>query len=663
MPEGGVEGITSVNKDHRHNVVPMTTIDPMTGEQRFEGLYAASENNHTHGIEDYTHKSLSLESETDEECITRVMDNYDEACKYEEDSIAEGQLAEAMYCGDQWDSATLNDLTEKRRAALTINLTESRLDNLFGYQRANRTEFEFLPMEGGDQRICDILKYRVKAMMEQCFYSREESKVFEDCAIAGRGVFHIYDDYDTNISGEAIIEKFNWSECFFAPHEKEDLSDCDYQIKEKWFTKAKMEGIWGKDKVKDLYPESPSTSGISSRHISKLHSTAFINVESKKYKVLECLQKIYRKVPVFAHTSGDVINGDRWYESDIKSVKTIPGFSVIYRTAFTIKKSTICSVKVLDNTYIEDDYFSLLPVYAKRRKGVFWGKVKGVISLQKLINKTYSQFIDIIAKVANYGYYVDDNTFPSKKEEADFKQNASSPGAVHKVLDINHVPVKEEGVKFPSEIVNAIAMFNQNMREYLNINLEFQGIDSDAQSGVAIQKLVQQQLLGNGYIFDNLSFAKKALGRIIIKKIQKLDSTEKILRIIENQALKGTEIKIGNEIINPNNPIQYELQKQTIVNLLQEADLSKFDVIVSESAQSPSVLMGNYMLLVEMAKSGIPMNPATIIPFAPLPENTKNQIMKSLNEQQQIEAEKEKAKYDTEIQKTLIAAQAKTQEQ
>lgn len=70
-------------------------------------------------------------------------------------------------------------------------------------------------------------------------------------------------------------------------------------------------------------------------------------------------------------------------------------------------------------------------------------------------------------------------------------------------------------------------------------------------------------------------------------------------------------------------------------------------------------MMGNFLLLLDMASKGIPIPPTAIIDFAPLPN--KNKILEQIAQQQQQEFEREQMKYSTEIQKAQIAQHGNNQ--
>ena len=643
------DGVTSTNHEHAHTVIFRTlqagAITPTEG-----GYWEVqpAENGHRHDLIAYPVKDLSDDTKADRDLVTDVINDWVMDKERERESRLSGIESEDMYAHRQWDDKKVKELTEKDRAALTINRIEEKIDNLSGYQRQNRTDIKYLPMEGGDGRVADILNVITKNITDTCYYPREETKVFEDAAITGRGLFNIYDDFDKDIFGQIIIEKYKWDECYFGPHEKEDLSDCDRIEKTKWYSLSKLREMYP-DKVNEFLPESKEQDNFlnirSEDWDKRLNNIDLFN--QNKYRLLEQWKRIYRRTWILANSQDNfVFNADGWTEGDVNSVKTVGGFVKIPRVVYRQKVTVISAGILLDKYFVDDDDdFPIVPLYGKYRNNEFWGKIESVKDLQKLINKAYSQFIDIIGKVANYGWFFDDMTFPDKNEEQRFRKNASSPGFTQKISDVNRPPSKVEGVKFPSEIANAISMFAQDMREIMNINLEMLGLESGSQSGIAIKQKIVQQLLGNDFLFDNLSFAKKKIGQMIVKKIQKLYSPERILRILVNQNMKEPLEIAGKKF--------EEYPQEELVALLGNADLTKYDVIVSESPASPSIMLSNFLLMMELAGKGVQIPPQAILEFAPIPQ--KEKVMKMLEEQMAQQAQQEKMKYDTEIAKTMIS--------
>ena len=699
-------GMISTNQGHTHGMElvqgnpQQTDLNPESpaygsiiaeATQSFWRVFPAED--HTHELIEHI-PQITQKKEKERDIVKQIINLYAQAKKNEEYAISEAMDAEEMYEHKQWKQQDKDTLESQDRAAVTINKCEEKMDNLSGYQRQNRTDIKFLPTEEGDQRVADILNIVVKNITEQCYFPREETKVFDDSGITGRGLFNIYPDYDIDIHGKIVVEKFPWDECHFGPHEKEDLSDCDYLVKTKWFPLSKLKEMYP-DKAGKLTPENremeQSTKGDSEDWDTTHGKTTItagddlVDKTNKQYKMLECWRKVYRNVNLLINSQdGFVFSADGWNDRDVKMAMTIPGFRAIPRLVYDMRVTKVISQVMLEDYYPDLAYndFYIVPLYAKKRKNNFWGKIKGAKDIQKLINKAYSQFVDILNKMSAYGWFYDDETFPNRNEEAKFKRNASSPGFTQKVGNVAKPPQKVEGVKFPDQIIGAIQLLSTDMREIMNINLEMMGMGGQSQSGIAIRQKIVQQLLGNDFLFDNLSFAKQKLGKIIVAMIQKMYSPERLLRIVLNQNMRES-VTIGgasidtpqarqkqmqqmenqqrSQVQNPQqiNPQQMErfITQQEIVNLLQNEDITKYDVITAESPASPSAMLSNFMFLLEIAGRGVPIPPTALFKFAPIPD--KEKILAEIERQAQADFQRETMKYDTEIQKSLIAQQGK----
>jgi len=637
-------GFASTDKGH--------TPEIMVDEQGV--VWAVDPDGYKHEIVDYIPQDKHDKTKDDTEIVKDVLVDWKECYDYENDSRKAGLQSEKMYSHDQWNA---NDKPAGNRAAVTINVLEDKIDNLTGYQKQNRTEPHFLPGEKGDAVVSDILNIIVKDICNACYYQREKSKVFEDEAIVGRGLFDVYEDYERDVRGNIVIERFQWDEGFFSPHNKDDASDCEVMFKTKWYSEQKIKNMYP-DKFDKMSPDQKEQDiGLSLNIDGGLDVAKYdlVDVLKKKYRLLERWKKEYEQLSVAVFPKDEFVERlDGWTKDDIASLKTIPGMNTIKRTVYRMRKTQVVTDKLLDDVYIDDQDFEIVPVYGKYRKGIYWGKIEGVKDLQLLINKTYSQFIDILAKVANYGYYYDQDTFDDAKQEAYWKQNASSPGFTAKVSDINKAPKKEEGVKFPTEIVNAIQLFGQNLREIMNVNLSLQGISDNEQSGVAIKQKIIQQLIGNDFLFDNMKFAEQLLFKIVVKKIQKLYTPERIYRIIESQNMKEKAKAEGKELQLAGKPVSaYPMDE--VLRLLKTTDLTDHDIIVSDAADSPSAMMSAYLMMLETARTGAPVPPDMFINLSALPEELKKQMLQSLQTAQQAQAEADDKKYSTEIEKTKIA--------
>ncbi len=683
-------GRTSVDRGHSHEVVyreaQEAVIDELTGEVLAEAREAgfevmpAGKDGHTHELIPFTveESEESKSKETDEEKLERLRQLFKEAKAYEDEFRRKAEEAEKYYRGEQWKTEHKEWLESRDRAAHTINEIQPKIDLLIGYQRRNRFDIKYYPVEGGDARIADILTTLGKNITEQNNFDYEESNAFEDGAVTGRGLIELYVDYDSNIEGDIRIKRYPWDEAYFGPHYNPDLSDCEYCVKVRWMSFAKVKEIWAekRDEIqKDIdsfmlavSQQSDATVVSNTEDYKSIVKERialdpdYVDIARKEYAVFETWEKKYRRVYIISNPSdGFVLNAEGWSKKDIDAVKTIEGLTVIPRLKTTMHVTRWCGGVILEERDEEffEDAFNIVPFYAKKRKDKVWGKVEGAMGMQDEINKRHSQITDILNKVCTYGWFYDQQTFLSPQEERKFRQNSSTPGFVQKVADTNRIPVKIEGARFPSEIVQLEQLSSLKMREIMNVPMAMEGKGGASESGIALAEKKAQGLVGNEYLFDNLSLTKRLIGRMLVRLIQKVYTPERIVRVLVNRSLRK-EVKIGGRILAPS-PDMVEgedvITPEEIYTLLNEADLTKYDVVVGESPYNPTTRLANFLVWMDAAGKGIPVPPDILVDMSDLPN--KDEVKKSIQNMIEQKAREQEATRQMEIQKTLIAAQAK----
>lgn len=656
--ETGMAFCAAAGKDkHVHELKPIQGED---GSVSWEVEVLAD--GHTHTLQEYEPKIKKPEAD-DEEIISEVVSLFKIEQELEADSVERGKESEEFYCGDQWDEGLRTRLENTLRACLTINLTQRHIDELCGHQRQLRTDLRFLPTGEGDQRVADILNILSKHALEQCFYEREESKVFEDQVIPGRGNFNLYVNFDEDIQGTPKVEQFPWRNIAYGPHEKEDLSDCEHLTKHRMYSLGKLKSLYPekKDELDVDYRDYVEAVGKSRDSGGDEYANAagktpqsiggyvMVDIAKKEYRVLEQWRKIYLDTAVaFDQQTEETFSLFGWKDADIKAVKTIPGVYVIEKTIQKIRITRVCGTVLLSDEYPADlpiDDFFVIPVYGHKKGTKFWGKVEILKDSQREVNKRASQSIDIANRMCTYGHFFDQSTFPSPEEMERFKRNSAIPGFLQEVTSVSNPPRQAEGVKFPNEVVSLQQMAIENLAHLANITI---APDEGGSPGEILQRQ-RMKLVGNEFLFDNLSFAKKKLGRLLVAIFQRYYSPERIYRIISAANNKAASLAGGQGVMVGGQPFE-EISKQEIIDLLQNEDLAKYDVIVSESTWSPSERIAIMLMLKEMEAG-----PEVIIPLSDIPEEQKAKILQSIQGQQQAQQDAEAQKSETEIQKTLIA--------
>lgn len=625
---------------------------------------------HEHELLEYVAKPKKTK-ESDKDILADCMSLWREALELTSESRKKGRESEDFYAGKQWDDDTSRWLNKLDRAALTINEIASNIDTLIGYQMEQRTDLKFLPQESGDQRVGDMLNIASKKILDACYFQREESKVFKDICITGFGDFNMYMSFTDNIQGDVKVERFQWDDAVYGPHEKEDLSDCEYGVKSRMQSIAKLKQWFGK-KANEIeasyksycgqYPDiEDNKTGVSGTHMDyraakKLDDVPYtvdgtfplVDVQRKQFRLAQVTRKTYKEVTViFNQDENFFFTAYDWKEEDIAKASSIPGFQVISQMKTRMRITKFCGNVILSDENPADlpvhDFYSV-PVYAYRQNGEFWGKVEAAKDPQRELNKRRSQIMDTMNRLGASVYYTEPDTFTNSQEKEKFKKNRSKPGSMFEVNDLNRKPVLESGADVPVALVNIMQMDQENLQRLMNVVVAPGGAN---ESGALFLERKKGRLTGNQFLFDNLSFAKQKIGKLLLGLIQRYYPPERLLRLLNSQYSKQ-KFEIGGEDFS-------QFSEDEVLEMLENADLLEYDVIVSESSFAPSTRLGIAMTLFDLMEKGAAVPPELPLEFIDMPNDTRMRITQGLQQQAQQSAQSATETSNSEITKTLIA--------
>jgi len=208
-------------------------------------------------------------------------------------------------------------------------------------------------------------------------------------------------------------------------------------------------------------------------------------------------------------------------------------------------------------------------------------------------------------------------------EEEKYKKYQSKPGFIAKLSTTDRPPIFKEGIRFPAEIVQLLELSKIHLSEIMNIHPEPVGAND---SGIALARKEKMKLQGNGFLFDNLSFAKRQVVKIVLYLMQKHYTVERIMRIIAKTATSNKEAQIDGKPIMEYNP-------EDVRTFLENKDLTKLDIIISEGQWTPTMRMANLMILLELAKTRPDVPVEVLIEFMDqMPKSIKERLIKGIEQ-------------------------------
>lgn len=643
------QGASSLKKGHTHSIAFSPELQ--------QWIMEPAEDGHTHQVVPYAPKLTKKPKRTDKDKVDAVLALYKSELQYEHTARKDGKEARGFYTGkDQWPTQQKQELSREKRTAITINEVAAKVDLLAGFQRQNRTDTKFAPIEEGDQAVAEILDVVYKNIEDQNGYPHEESLVFLDEMIEGRGNFHVYEDFDEDVRGKIVIERLSNKEVVYGPHERFDLKDLEHQTKFRRFSKGKIEQMFPDkaDKINSMFtaanleltpdpiidnPGDQYAVGVEIDLGFGMGAEVIVDIEKKEVLVLENFMRSYfTEYGIVVPEDGFVESIPELSKKEADEWETIPMVRTVRRNRSKVIRTVVAGTVYIEESELDD--FDIIPSYAKKDGAYFYGKVEEVKDPQREINKRHSQAIDILNKQATYNWIIDDDTFKSAKDEKDFVANASTPGYVIKVDSMSNLPEKVEGSRVPAEVVGMMELSSNKLREIMNIPQEALGFSDREFSGIALQEKKHSTQMANEYLFDNLNAAKRLLAKRVIAKVRDLYDVERIVRLV-NHSRPASEADQQKNQINV-----AEAQA-----LLANEDLMKYDVVTTPSISSPTARTANFAILFELAKQGVIQDPSIIIAASDIPN--KAEILGNLAQQAQAAAQAEQSKNETELLKSL----------
>lgn len=682
-------GISSENAGHHHLVMRAHDFipDPQTGQliptDRGWEIQPAGSDNHQHDLSDEQIENVmpTPKSEGDEDNEAKTcLKLYKSDLQYEADNLNTAAESEEMAFFDQWEQGTTQVLRSRDRSVLNINVIQAKVSMLSGFERQNPTEPKYIPLEGGNQLAADVYTQVMKQIAADNMLEAEKHVVFIDELVPGRGVMDVWVDYDTNPQGRIVVERYPWQDILFGPHEKLDLSDLEHLHKCKWFSIAKLKEYFpgNEDKISALMTDQTAGSEVQLRptfferffgrqyvmsedakkNAMVITDPEIIDIARKEIKIVETWRKEYVKKQYLVSAKDSFhIDITDWSDEDKASAESLCNVSDM-----TIEEGNGARMRItlFAGNILLDDYYPNLPcadfqcavAYAIKRGNRWNGWAHYMKDPQREFNKRRSQMTDIINGVG-YGWLTDKRTFISTTERENFKKNATGGRFVAEVNDTNHPPVRVDGGKFPNEI----ALLEQLQLKSMDLVTNLPELPQNTNSGREIVEYRRTGLVGNEYLFNNLDIMEQRIWRICLPLINHVYSPDRILKIVQDRAMR-------QQIILNGQPVEGQLPedlREQIREMLNSVNMNQYDVSVEISPWAPSVREANFRDLVSLRQQGAGIPDSTLLKMSGLPNDLKKEALRDSSMAAQAAQQNELNKQRTEIVKTQIAHQPKEQ--
>lgn len=538
-----------------------------------------------------------------------LMERYMRASDAHRPWAEEAKVCQDFFEGRQWTEQQKAALAKTKRAPIVLNKIASLIRLVSGYQRNNRTDIRFMPLNdaSSSENIADVLSMLMKSEAERNKLQFKDSDVFLDGIITGRGIWDWRLDFEDNDFGELKVTQDDPFSVFIDPdHDQYDLNKAGYITESRWVSLDEVEFSYGRGVMEairnrvgyggqslsqsihnpvyeEISPirkfgqyEDDDNTGIS----RDLYYHEFVDTFRKQIRLTDTQYAVTTWQKHFI----DLETGDRspipedWdqaridkclYYAQARNNQMI----VDWRKNRRIRWTVMCGDIIVHDKWSPYKGYTKIGFFPYFRRGITRGLISDLLDPQREINKKRSSILDITSRNSNSGWKYHENSLDPEQEEH-LKNYGAMPGVNLKWKgDAAGQPQRIEAGQFPAALATLEEKSRGDLLEIAGINESALGELDQVQSGRAIEARQKQTVISLQLYLDNMSRSKGLQGDKGLEIFQNHYTEARLFRTLgEDGRLVSMEI----------NKKQMGMEGQTIMARLNDITLGRYSVKVDE---------------------------------------------------------------------------------
>jgi hypothetical protein len=481
-----------------------------------------------------------LDSPANQERHAMLLSYYRQELDRQGENRYQQAIDEDYYDNDQWTPEEAQALKERGQQPTVYNVIATSVDWIIGSEKRGRTDFRILPRGKEDAKPAEAKTKFLKYLSDVNRTPFHRSRAFEDAVKVGIGWMEagVQDEDD----GEPIYDRYeSWRNILFDSASTElDGSDMRYVFRSKWVDEDIAKALYPKRKdvielsVIDatLYGSFDMVDGdiaMDFAEFEREHNGIYGTIVTHKRRRVRLIEASYKVPEVVERIRGGAHNGEIFDRNDSRHVQAVAdGATVVKKTMMRTRIAIFTTYALLYDgpSPYRHNRHKFIPIWGFRRgkDGLPYGWIRRVRDIQDGVNKRASKALYILStnKVVMDEGAVDDMD--------DFSREIARPDAIivkkpGKALDLN-VDRELAGphLELMSRDINMIQQAG-------GVTDELLGRQTNAASGVAVQRRQEQGSLATSKFFDNLRLAEQLRGEIELSLVEQYATEEKQFRI------------------------------------------------------------------------------------------------------------------------------------
>jgi hypothetical protein len=571
--------------------------------------------------------------EKDRPILAKMEAFYSQAISINQSFWAEADTDTRFEAGDQtlWQDLYGN-LPANLRKQFNFNRIRRIKNMIGGYQRRNRKSTIVVPIENADDHTADQFTRVMYWLNQQEGVLDTVSSAFDGALVTGMNLLHVWMDYRTDpISGNIRVDNTSYNGFLIDPFfRKPDLSDCNGVWKRTFVTKREAVSLLP-NKEEDIM----QLAGLDSRDGKFQFMPESYNFSV--YNLLtydEYYYRDFREARVLVDTqTGETVE---WKSSDDNRLKQFlklyPQLTMLKQDIPTVKLAIVVQGKVMYDgpqpsgidcypfVPVLGYYNPQMPYFPFRLQGV----VRGLRDAQYLYNRRRLIELDILESQINSGWKFKENALVNPEHV--YLEGQGRGLALKEEASMSDVE-KIQPAQVPPSMIQLSELLGQEIQEISGVNEELLGSAVDDKAGILAMLRQGAGLTTLQILFDQLDFAQKNLGKIIINMIQNNFVPGKIKRILNEE------------------PSEQFYNKT----------FGRYDAAVEEGLNTTTQKQMQFAQLIQLRELGVPVPDDILVESATI--QNKKQLIDALKAQAQ--AQQQASAQQQELNNQLLNAQVK----
>jgi hypothetical protein len=486
----------------------------------------------------------ALDSFKGQELHARLLSFYRQELDRQSENRYQMAIDEDYKDNIQWSEEEAKALKDRGQAPIVYNVTATSINWIIGSEKRGRTDFKILPRGKEDSKQAELKTDYLKYLSDVNRLPFQRSRAFEDAVTVGIGWME--DGAQDEDDGEPIYSRYeSWRNILHDSASTElDMSDGRYIFRTKWVdvdvAKALFPGREAQidDAIVDasLQGAIDMADGDVPMDFAEFDRSNFgvarsvVTHKRQRVRLIECEYRVPQKVK---RLRGGALKGDMLDMQDPRHQEALEsGQSVVSEKLMMRVRLAHMTVKDLlwdgESPYRHNRFrFTPIWCYRRGRDNLPYGIIRNIRDIQDDVNKRASKALHILS---SNKVIMDEGALPEGTSLDDFAEEVSRPDAIivkraGKELILN----AERDLAAPH--LDLMSRGIQMIQQVGGITDENLGRQTNASSGVAIQRRQDQGTLATNKPFDNLRLAAQMQGELQLSLIEQFCTEQKSFRI------------------------------------------------------------------------------------------------------------------------------------